>query len=230
MRTIGMLAALVLMTGCDPGRPLPVRGGDAGAPPASGVPAVSEATPDEIRGYFAAKHVQVLTFVGYSGAGYEDERAMLDEATRVLAGFDPRRTIVNIGATPDGIGAVYAVAKAKGFPTTGIVSTQARKQGARLSPHVDVVFYVRDATWGGRDPVTHALSPTSRAMVESSDVVVAIGGGDVARDELEAAERAGKRVRFVPADMSHEIARAKARKAGKPAPTDFRSPARTVLE
>ena len=36
---------------------------------------------------------------------------MLAGAERVLSEFDPGRTIVNIGATPDGIGAVYELAK-----------------------------------------------------------------------------------------------------------------------
>ena len=188
---------------------------------------VSEATPDEICGYFAGIGRDVVTFLGYSGAGYEDEQAMLAEAGRILDAFDPRRTIVNVGGTEEGIGAVYPLAKAKGFTTTGVVSTRARDEGVRLSPAVDRVFYVRDATWGGRDG--QDLSPTSRAVVECSDHVIAIGGGAIARDELEAAKRAGKRVRFVPADMDHEVAREKARKRGEPPPTDFRSLARTVL-
>ena len=51
------------------------------------------------------------------------------------------------------------------------------------------------------------LSPTSTAMVSVSERVVAIGGGDVARDGFEAARRLGKQAEFFPADMNHAIAR-----------------------
>ena len=150
---------------------------------------------------------------------------MIEAATRVLAEFDPGKTIVNIGATPDGIGAVYELAKKKGYRTSGIVSSQAKKSNVALSPCVDVVFYVTDDSWGGLLPGTNVLSPTSAAIVESSDVLVAIGGGEIARDELAAAKRLGKQVRFIPADMNHRIATDKARKDGKPAPADFRGAA-----
>ena len=52
---------------------------------------------------------------------------MLRKAGRILDEFDPSKTIVNIGATPEGIGAVYELAKRRGFVTTGIISTQAKK-------------------------------------------------------------------------------------------------------
>ena len=68
------------------------------------------------------------------------------------------------------------------------------------------MFFVKDASWGGFIEGTERLSPTSTAMVEVSDRLVAIGGGDVARDELIAAKRAGKDVRFIPADDSRDRA------------------------
>ena len=191
------------------------------------------ASPEKIRGFFKNKKMRVLTFLGYSGAEYENKAAMLGQATRILSQFDPAKTIVNIGATAEGIGAVYEVAKRKGFLTVGIVSTQAKEGKVALSPCVDVVFYVKDATWGGFIPGTEnlktrafgILSPTSGAIVENSDVIVAIGGGEVARDELISARRLGKDVQFIPADMNHQIARDKARKKDKAAPTDFRGAA-----
>jgi hypothetical protein len=187
-----------------------------------------EATPDEVRSFFESKGMKVLTFLGYSGTGYEDEAAMLEHAARVLDENDPRTTIVNLGGTAEGVGAVYEAAKQRGFSTTGIVSTQAKETHAAISPYVDVVFYVKDATWGGFVAGTEELSPTSAAMVESSDEIVAIGGGEIARDELIAAKRSGKRVRFIPADMNHELAREKARQQSRSAPTDFRGAAATA--
>ena len=188
-------------------------------------PTIRESTPEEIQAFFTRKGMRVLTFLGYSAAEYEDKAMMLEQTTRIPDQFDPKETIVNIGATPEGIGAVYEVAKQKGFLTTGIVSTQAKESNAILSPFVDIVFYVRDSTWGGFRRGTEELTPTSTAMVENSDELVAIGGGEVARDELIAAKQAGKRIQFIPAEMNHHIAREKALKKEQPPPTDFRGEA-----
>jgi predicted Rossmann-fold nucleotide-binding protein len=190
---------------------------------------VKEATPEEIQAFFKKKKMTVLTFLGYSGAEYEDKAEMLKQAAKILAQLDPKSTIVNIGATPQGIGAVYDLAKSKGFLTTGIVSTQARENKVALSPNVDMVFYVKDNTWGGFLPGTKCLSPTSKALVENSDVIVAIGGGEVARDELLGARQLGKRVQYIPADMNHQMAREKALKKSQPEPTNFGGAAGTIF-
>jgi hypothetical protein len=189
-----------------------------------------EATPEEIRAFFAAQGKAVLTFSGYSGAGYENRPAMLETASRILDQADPATTMVNIGATAEGIGEVYEVAKRRGFRNSGIVSTQAQDIRAPLSPWVDVVFFVRDAGWGGFLPGTRTLSPTSRAMVENSDWIVAIGGGAVTHDELVVAQREGKRVQFFAADMNHQAAREKAVQEGRPPPSDFAGLASTALQ
>ena len=188
-------------------------------------PAAKVATLDDIRTFFRAQQKIVLTFEGYSGAGYEDTASMRNDAERILSEFDPAKTIVNIGATPDGIGAVYEIAKRKGFATMGIVSSQARQSKLKLSPHVDQVFYVEDPGWGGFLKGTQELSPTSKAIVAISDIMVGIGGGEVAHDELVAAKLSGKQVRFIPADMDHQKARESARKKNLPEPTEFRGAA-----
>jgi hypothetical protein len=190
---------------------------------------VKDATADDIRTFFKSQNKEVITFVGYSGAKYEDKMAMLEKAEVILDEFVASETIVNIGATPEGIGAVYELAKRKGFKTTGIVSTQAKKYNATLSPCVDYVFYVEDDTWGGFLEGSVRLSPTSTAMVENSDVLIGIGGGEVARDELMAAKRKGKEVRFFPADMNHQKARERAQKEGLPVPTSFAGAAGEAL-
>ena len=59
-------------------------------------------------------------------------------------------------------------------------------------------------------------------MVEASDRFVAIGGGEVARDEFLAARKLGKPTQFIPADMNHAHAEEAAAKKGLPRPTDFR--------
>ena len=178
-------------------------------------------TPAEIRHFFEQQNKTVLTFVGYSGAGYQDPEAMIRIAASVLNGFDPANTIVNIGATLEGVGAVYELAKKRGFITTGIVSTQARQHAVELSPHVDQVFFVEDKTWGGINEASGQLLPTSTALVENSDIMIAIGGGSVGRDEMLAAKRLNKDVRYFPADMNHNRAIEKAKKKGLPVPANF---------
>jgi hypothetical protein len=183
--------------------------------------ATIDASPGEIRAFFESQKKVVVTFVGYSGAEYEDKPAMLETAQKLLDELDTSKTIVNIGATPEGIGAIYDLAKDRGFVTTGIVSTQAKKYDAKLSTCVDYVFFVEDKTWGGFIEGGSKLSPTSTEMVENSDMLIGIGGGAVARDELVAAKRLEKEVLFFPADMNHQKAREKAKKKGLPIPTNF---------
>ena len=150
---------------------------------------------------------------------------MLEYAAHVLDADTPQRTLVNIGATAEGIGAVYELAKARGFTTMGIVSVLARDEKLPLSPCVDHVFFVKDTRWGGLLPGKTKLSPTSAAIVANSTSFVGIGGGDVAHDELAAARKTGKPVQFIPADMRHQLAREKAKQRGAAEPTDFRGSA-----
>jgi hypothetical protein len=74
-------------------------------------PQTSEATPQQVIDFFAAQRWKVVSFFGYSGAEYDHPAAMLKRAGRVLDGLNTKRTVVNIGATEQGIGAVYALAK-----------------------------------------------------------------------------------------------------------------------
>jgi len=182
------------------------------------------ATLDAVKSFFAEQDKTVLVFTGYSGSGYQDEPGMLSEAAKILDRFDPDSTIVNIGATVDGIGAVYELAKTRGFTTSGIVSTQARQYDVEISPHADHIFFIEDTTWGGLLEGTEELSPTSRAIVESGDVFVGIGGGAISRDELMAAQQLRKQVEIIAAEMSHQKAIDKAERKGLPRPTDFLGP------
>ncbi len=190
---------------------------------------VREATLASIEAFIQSKQMTVLTFAGYSGAQYEDPEAMMEHASRILDEQDPAKTLINIGATEVGIGAVYELAKRKGFTTMGIASTLARDEHVPLSTCVDYVFYIKDSHWGGKVPGTNHLSPTSATLVECSTSFVAIGGGEATRDEMLAARKAGKPVTFIPADMNHKIAREKAQKRGEPEPTDFRGAAHGAL-
>ena len=188
-----------------------------------------EATVGQIGDFIRQRRARVLTFQGYSGAGYEDPAAMLAVVRQVLAAHDPKTTLVSAGGTAQGIGAVYAAARAAGFDTIGIVSTLARDQRVPLADCVQRVFFVRDAHWGGWQADGQRLSPTSAAIVAHSDEMVGIGGGEIARDEMLAARQAGKPVRFFPGDMDHALARFKAAQKGQPAPGDFRGAAHAAL-
>jgi hypothetical protein len=201
----------------------------AAAGPCGGPRDVRDASLASIRAFVEGRRMTVLTFGGYSGAEYEDPAAMLTHASAVLDRHDPTKALISIGATAQGIGAVYELAKQKGFTTLGIVSTLARDEHVTLSPCVDHVFFVADDTWGGLVRGTDRLGPTSAAIVDIGTEFVAIGGGEVTRDEMLAARRAGKPVTFVPADMNHAIAREKARKREEPAPADFRGAAHGAL-
>ena len=186
-------------------------------------------SPLEVQRFFDQRGKIVITFVGYSGSGYEEVERMLDEARSVLSVHSPKKAIVNSGATSLGIGAVYALAKEMEFETTGIVSTLAKKYKAEISPHAGTVFYVTDDSWGGFRENTQILAPTSLATVQCSDIIICIGGGPVARDELIAAKREGKTIKYIPADMNHKTAIDKAHKKGLPIPTDFKGAAFTVF-
>jgi hypothetical protein len=171
---------------------------------------------------------RVVTFLGFSGTSYENPAAVQQVVREQLARFAPESTIICAGATAEGIGMVYPIAQRKGFRTMGIVSSCAEKQDVAMSDDVEVVYVVKDDTWGGRQG-TH-LSPTSEVMVEASDEIIAIGGGAIARDELEEARRRGKPVVFFPAEMNHVLATKKAHNSGKAPPTDFRGEAQSLFK
>jgi mercuric ion transport protein len=134
---------------------------------------------------------------------------------------DPKKTMINIGATKDGIGEVYKLAKEMGFETSGVVSVMAKEYGG-LSEFVDNPIYVDGDSWGGYVKNSKRLTPVSRAMVENSDHMIGIGSGAVGADELEAGRRMGKEVVFIEADMNHQKAILKAKKNGLRKPTNFK--------
>lgn len=163
---------------------------------------------------------RVVTFLGFSDAVYENEAHARELLLAELETFDPRDTIVCSGATAQGIGMVYPLARRKGFHTAGIVSSLALIKGVQFSRYCECVFVVDDDTWGGKLANQH-LSSTSQAMVNASDVMIAIGGSAIARDELDVGRSGGKLVRFHKADMNHALAKANVIKEGMPIPRSF---------
>lgn len=182
--------------------------------------------PDEVITFFKSRSKTVLTFYGYSGMGYENEKSMLAIAQKILSEYSPENTIVNIGVTSSGIGAIYPLAKSMRFETAGIVTSLALEHPAGvagISKEVDHICFVTDKQWGGNLPGTDQLSPTSKAMVECSDILVGIGGGRIVDDEMLAGKAQGKPIYFYPADKNHANAIRYAIKMGLPPPESFDS-------
>ena len=178
-------------------------------------------TAEEAVSFIRMRGKTVLTFFGYSGMGYEDEEGMLQIVQDILSQYLPPKTLINIGATEVGVGKAYALAKSLGFETSGIVSTEALKYPDGISAAVDHICFIKDSQYGGKLPNSDELSPTSRAMVDCSDILVAIGGGDISRDELLEGKKLGKPVQYFSADMSHERVIRRAQSMGKTLPRSF---------
>ena len=176
---------------------------------------------DEAIDYFKENHPNVLTFVGFFAAGYEDLDSFSRIVTELLKPLPRDVWVINAGATPEGIGGVYPIAKDLGFTTSGIISTVAMDYEITLSSSVDEVIYVPDKLWGGLLPESSLLSPTSEAMVSVSKRLVGIGGGEIARDELLAARTREIQVDFWALDMQHRRALERAAEKDLPPPTRF---------
>ena len=178
-------------------------------------------SPEEVIAFFRGQEKTVLTFYGYSGMGYEDEEGMLQIARKVLSEYSPETTLINIGVTSVGIGAIYPLARSMRFETTGIVTTMALEYPDGISDAVDHVCFVKDNQWGGKIPDSDELSPTSKAMVDCSDILVGIGGGGIVDDEMLAGKAQGKPIHFYPAEINHEAAIRRAKYLGLPPPESF---------
>lgn len=185
-------------------------------------------TPSEAHTFFSTQGKTVLTLLGFSVA-YESVDALVQTVREILSGYSPEKTLVNIGGTIGGIGAAYPLAKSLRFTTTGIVSTKALDDSAQISEAVDYVCFIADQQWGGRLPDSDGLSPTSKAIVTCSDVMIAIGGGIISREEMVAGKQQGKPVFFFPAEVNHAWAIQRAKEAGLPYPKTFWGEAHEVF-
>ncbi len=177
--------------------------------------------PGEAVSFIKSRGKVVLTFFGYSGMGYEDEKAMLHIAQEVLSRYLPEKTIVNIGGNEIGIGAIYPLAKSMRFETTGVASIMVLSYPAEISESVDHICFIKDRQYGGKLPNSDDVSPTSKAMVDCSDILVAIGGNEISRDELLEGKKQGKPIQYFPADVNHERAIRRAKYLGSTPPVSF---------
>ena len=188
-----------------------------------------EMSADEAVAYIKNLNKKVITFFGYSGSGYENTNTMLDVVQRILLNNSPESALVNIGVTSDGVGSAYKLAKSMGYTTTGIVSNIALEYPDTISEFVDHVCFIKDSQWGGKMPDSDELSPTSKAMVEVSDLLVGIGGNAISRDELLYGKKLGKPIQFFAAEINHEWSIRRARTQNKPDPEHFFGDAHDVF-
>jgi len=177
-------------------------------------------TPEDAMKFFKSREKTVLTIFGFS-IGYQHKDEMVKWIIQALEEHEPDKTLINIGATRGGIGEAYPIVKAMGFATAGIVTTEALEHPRELSRDVDHICFIADKQWGGKLPGSNELSPTSKAMVMCSDILVAIGGHDIVRDELLAGRALGKPIRYFPAEMNHEAAVRRAKYMKLPLPESF---------
>lgn len=177
-------------------------------------------TPEETSAFFTSQGKTVLTFFGFM-VGYENEDQMKKIVQEVLSKHSPATTLVNDGATKWSLGEMYPLAKSMGFTTAGIVSRNILDDPTDISPYCDYICFIDDDLWGGKLPDSNELSPTSKAMVDCSDILIAIGGGEICRDELLAGKKQGKPIQYFPAEINHEAAIRRAKYLGAPPPESF---------
>ena len=67
-------------------------------------------------------------------------------------------------------------------------------------------------------------------MVGAADELIAIGGDEIARDEIAVAMAMGKSVRYIVSEMNHAAAIKKAKEMRQPTPDDFRGAAQVLFD
>lgn len=131
---------------------------------------------------------RVLVFGGFSGMEYENksllEKTIKHRLEKEVQQVGKESVAIICGATTDGIGCVYAIAKELGLATYGIVSQLANKYGT--DRYCDKTFFVDDPenTWKVISPQGHSY------MVEiarDNGVLIYYGGGEVAVSEISEA-------------------------------------------
>ncbi len=148
---------------------------------------------------------KVFTLFGYSQLEYQDKNYVMDLIREELKTLDPKTTIINIGATEEGIGAAYEIAKEMGFMTIGVASTLALQYSGKFSKFVDRIYIANDPYWGGKVPGTERLAETTRIYLQVSDVISAYGGGENTAAILREGKKLGMDVRYKPALMNKAV-------------------------
>lgn len=172
------------------------------------------------------KHIHSL--FGYSALGYQDRAGLLQQIKNDLKLLDPKKTIINIGVTSDGLGEAYELAKSMGFETMGFVSTKFLENGGHYSKFVDHIFIAKDNLWGGYIPGTSKMTPTTSLYVNLSDSMTAYGGGEISKVTMQEFARTGKPISYRSFEMNHNKAIEVSLKKRRSPPRTFQSPVEPV--
>jgi hypothetical protein len=145
---------------------------------------------------------KTLVFGGFSGLGYAEptklEEAVKERIQTEITKYGVENVAVVAGATSDGIGSIYKIAKDLGVTTYGIVSDAGKEYGSDAS--CDKTFFVPDPgnTW-------QVLSKSGESymvdVAKNNGVLVYYGGGDVAVAEIKEAKEKGIKIET---DVSYE--------------------------
>lgn len=144
----------------------------------------------------------IHSIFGFSGLGYRHPDDVMQAVENDLRQLNPDITTVAIGATEEGIGAAYKVARDLGFTTLGIVSSKSIVYDGRYSDFVDEVVIVHDTEWGGYVPGSTDMTPTTQVFVKGSDSIAAYGGGQITAVSIREAKKRGVKVTYTPAEMN----------------------------
>lgn len=192
------------------------------------VPLLAPQSEEEITKKVKALGKNVHSLFGYSALGYQDRLGLLTQIENDLKKLDPKKTIINIGVTGDGLGEAYKLAKSMGFETMGFVSTKFLENGGHYSKFVDHIFIVKDKLWGGYLPGTSQMTPTTSLYVKLSDTMAAYGGGEISKITMKEFARTGKPISYHAFEMDHNKAIEVAAKKRRPPPESFQSPVGSI--
>ncbi|HGJ5898200.1 hypothetical protein [Arsenophonus apicola] len=141
----------------------------------------------------------VLVFSGFSGMGYKDTEKLQNDIKKEIKQHIDKYGIHNLlivaGATSEGIGCVYDIAKNLAVNTLGIVSEHASTDC--LAKNCDSVIQIKDPnnSWKVLDDsgASYMIYAASK-----NGCFLAFGGGSVTLSELEEAAKKGIETKVFP--------------------------------
>lgn len=150
------------------------------------------------------KNRHVIVFSGFSALGYKDihhlKESLHSELEKAISKYGAHALCVVAGATDEGIGVVYNLAKKMGIETLGIVSEQAI---GFVSSNCDKVVYIADPTgsWKVLDETGNSYMvyvATRNDKISRTGEFIAFGGGEVTLSELNEARSIGVTYKVYP--------------------------------
>jgi len=189
-------------------------------------------TSDELISNLKKSGQKIVTFVGYNDNYCESEDKIKKVIEDILEHLNPKTTIIQVRGKLFTMGAVTYTAHSAGFKVIGIESvifkrymTPMLQQNSfdllSMLSNTESYYLAYPKADGFMDDKKTKLSPVSETIVETSDVIIGVGGDNEVADILEAGYNKGKAVYFLPADIRHKNAIKKAQQMGDPIPTDF---------